>query len=80
MTNFDIMSSKELRSFVTQIESLEEEKTQISDQIRDLYLEVKSDGFDTKIVRKVISLRKIDPSVRYEEEELLGLYMQAIEW
>ena len=80
MTNFDIMSSKKLRSFVTQIESLEEEKTQISDQIRDLYLEVKSDGFDTKIVRKVISLRKIDPSVRYEEEELLGLYMQAIEW
>ena len=68
-----------LRSFIERIERLEEEKRGIADDIKDVYGEAKGEGFDVKVLRKVVALRKKDPEERAEEEELLELYMAAVE-
>jgi uncharacterized protein (UPF0335 family) len=68
----------QLRSLVERIEKLEEEKKTIAGDIKEVYAEAKANGFDTKIVRKVISLRKKDTAERQEEEALLDLYMHAL--
>ena len=67
-----------LKSFVERIERLEEEKKGIADDIRDVFAEAKGQGFDTKIMRQVIRLRKKDVAERQEEEALLDLYMHAL--
>ena len=66
------ISAEQLRSFVDRIERLEQEKAGIADDIKDCYAEAKSLGYDVKILRKVIALRKRKPNERREEEELLG--------
>lgn len=68
----------QLRAFVGRIERLEEEKKTIADDIRDIYAEAKSMGFDTKILRKVIALRKKDDQERTEEEMILDTYLVAL--
>jgi len=68
----------QLRAFVERIERLEEEKKQLSDDIKDVYAEAKGNGFDVKILKKVISLRKKDVNEREEEETILDLYLQAL--
>lgn len=68
----------QLRQFVERIERMEEEKKTIADDIRDIYAEAKSMGFDTKILRKVIALRKKDENERTEEEMILDTYMHAL--
>ena len=67
-----------LRSFIQRIERLEEDKKGIADDIKEVYGEAKGEGFDVKVLRKVIALRKKDPEEIAEEEELLELYMSAI--
>jgi uncharacterized protein (UPF0335 family) len=67
-----------LKTFIMRIEKLEEDKQGIADDIKEVYGEAKGEGFDVKILRKVIALRKKDPEERAEEEELLELYMSAI--
>jgi uncharacterized protein (UPF0335 family) len=67
-----------LRSFIERIEKLEEEKRAITDDIKDVYGEAKGTGFDIKVMRKVISLRRQDKSKRQEEEEILDLYLSAL--
>lgn len=67
-----------LRSFVERIERLEEEKAALSEDIKETYAEAKGVGFDVKIIRKIISLRKMDAEKRREAEELLDLYKNAI--
>lgn len=67
-----------LRSMIERIERLEEEKKNIGEDIRDIYLEAKSDGYDVKILRKLIALRKKDPDKRREEADILTLYMSVI--
>ncbi len=67
-----------LRSFIERIERLEEEKKAIADDIKDVLGEAKSQGFDTKIIRKIISLRKKDENERREEDTLLETYMRAL--
>lgn len=67
-----------LKSFIERIERLETEKKALADDIRDVYAEAKGTGFEPKIIRKVISLRKIDLEKRREESELLELYTAAI--
>lgn len=67
-----------LKSFIERIERLEEEKAGIADDIKDVYAEAKGVGFDTKTMRKIISLRKLDTEKRREAEELLELYKTAI--
>lgn len=68
----------QLKSIVERIERLEEEKKTIAGDIKEVYAEAKGHGFDTKIIRKVISLRKKDVAERQEEEQVLDLYLQAL--
>ncbi|MBA5777315.1 DUF2312 domain-containing protein [Stappia sp. F7233] len=78
MANPDGVAADQLRAFVERIERLEEEKKVISDDIKDVYAEAKGTGFDIKVLRKVISLRKKKPHEREEEEAVLDLYMHAL--
>jgi uncharacterized protein (UPF0335 family) len=72
------VAAGQLKSFVERIERLEEEKKGIADDIRDVFAEAKGQGFDTKVMRQVIRLRKKDTAERQEEEALLDLYMHAL--
>ncbi len=72
------IAAERLRSFVERIERLEEEKAALGADIREVYSEAKSVGFDSKIIRQVIRLRKLDGSDRREQEELLDLYKTAL--
>jgi uncharacterized protein (UPF0335 family) len=72
------VAASQLRSFVERIERLEEEKKALADDIRDVYAEAKGNGFDTKVLRKVIALRKKDAAERQEEEAILDLYLHAL--
>jgi uncharacterized protein (UPF0335 family) len=67
-----------LRSFIERIERLEEEKTALMADIKEVYAEAKGTGFDVKTMRKVISLRKMDESDRQEAEFLLDTYLSAL--
>ena len=67
-----------LKSYIMRLERLEEDKKGIADDMKEVYGEAKGEGFDVKILRKVIALRKKDPEERAEEDELLELYMSAI--
>ena len=66
-----------LRAFIERIEKLEEEKRAIADDIKDVYAEAKGTGYDIKIVRKIVSLRRQDKQKREEEEEILDLYLSG---
>ncbi|MBO3761863.1 DUF2312 domain-containing protein [Ciceribacter sp. L1K23] len=68
----------QLRAFVERIERLEEEKKTIADDIKDVYGEAKAMGFDTKILKKVIALRKKDEQERMEEDLILDTYLHAL--
>jgi uncharacterized protein (UPF0335 family) len=68
----------QLKAFVERIERLEEEKKTISDDIRDVYAESKSNGFDVKALRAVIRLRKQEPTERNEQQLILETYMNAL--
>ena len=72
------VAAAQLKSFIERVERLEEEKKGIAEDIRDVYAEAKGMGFDTKIMRKVVQLRKKDTAERQEEEALLDLYMHAL--
>jgi len=74
----DAVAPDLLKSFVERIERLEEEKASIASDVKEVYAEVKSQGFDTKIVRKLIALRRKDAAERLEEQEILELYMGAL--
>lgn len=67
-----------LKSFIERIERLEEEKKGISDDIKEVYAEAKGTGFDIKVMRQIIRLRKMEADARREQEELLDLYMRAL--
>jgi uncharacterized protein (UPF0335 family) len=67
-----------LRSFVERIERLEEEKRALSSDIKDVFAEAKGAGFDVKVLRKLISLRRLEAQEREEMDEILTLYMRAI--
>lgn len=69
----------QLQSIVSRIEKLEDEKSEISETIRDVYAESKSSGFDPKILRKIVSLRKKAAQARREEAELLRVYASALQ-
>ncbi|MDP9836186.1 MULTISPECIES: DUF2312 domain-containing protein [Rhizobiaceae] len=68
----------QLRAFIERIERLEEEKKTIADDIKDVYGEAKSMGYDTKIMKKVIALRKKDDQERMEEDLILDTYLSAL--
>jgi uncharacterized protein (UPF0335 family) len=74
-----MISNNQIASVVERIERMEDEKTAIAIDISEIYKEAKSNGFDTKILKKVISLRKKPQSQRDEEQTILDLYMSAVE-
>ena len=74
----DSVAQDQLRAFIERIERLEEEKKAISDDIREIYAEAKGNGFDTKVLRQVVKIRKQDRAERLEQEALLDLYLAAL--
>lgn len=78
MTTSDSVAQDQLRAFIERIERLEEEKTAIAGDIKEVYAEAKGNGFDTKVLRKIISIRKQDHNERMEQEALLELYLTAL--
>ncbi|WP_235915795.1 DUF2312 domain-containing protein [Brucella anthropi] len=72
------MAAGQLRAFIERIERLEEEKSAIGGDIKEVYAELKGSGFDPKIVRILIRLRKKEDHERQEEEAMLHLYMDAL--
>lgn len=72
------IAADQLKAFIERIERLEEEKAGVAGDIKEIYAEAKGTGFDTKAIRRIISLRKKDSSERQEEEAILELYMQAL--
>ncbi len=78
MANVGGVTGDELRQFIERIERLEEEKAGIAADIKEVYSEAKSRGFDAKIMRQIIRIRKMEENDRQEQEELLDVYMRAI--
>ncbi len=68
----------QLRAFIERIEKLEEEKAAIADDIKEVYAEAKGNGYDTKTLRQVVRIRKLDSAERQEQEALLDLYLHAL--
>lgn len=73
------ITADQLRSYIERIERLEEEKATLAADIREVYAEAKGNGFDTKIMRQVIKLRKLEPNDRNEQDALLELYRKALD-
>ncbi len=72
------ISGERLKSFIERIERLEEEKAALAADIKDVFAEAKGNGFDTKIMRQILKLRKMDKDDVDEQETLLDLYKQAL--
>jgi uncharacterized protein (UPF0335 family) len=79
MSGPDSVEGGRLRSFVERIERIEEEIKGLTEDKKDIYAEAKGDGFDVKILREVIRLRKQDKDERDERDSLLDVYLRAIE-
>jgi len=74
----DSVAQDQIKAFIERIERLEEEKKAIGGDIKEVYAEAKGNGFDTKVLRKIIAIRKQDAQERLEQEALLELYMTAL--
>jgi len=72
------IAAGQLRALIERIERLESDKKDISDDIKDVYAEMKGQGYDTKAIRTIVRLRKKDRNERQEEEAILDLYMSAL--
>lgn len=77
-TNDESTAASQLRRFIERVERLEEEKAGISDDIRDVYSEAKSQGYDSKIMRQIVKLRKMEPHDRLEMEAILETYKTTL--
>ncbi|ANK79766.1 MAG: hypothetical protein TEF_02385 [Rhizobiales bacterium NRL2] len=74
----DAIAADQLRQLIERIERLEEEKAAMGQDIREVYAEAKAHGFDTKIMRQVVRLRKMENGDRQEQEAVLELYKSAL--
>ncbi|MBO6903148.1 MAG: DUF2312 domain-containing protein [Rhizobiaceae bacterium] len=72
------VAAGQLRAFIERIERLEEDKKTVADDIKEVYAELKGNGYDTKAVRTLVRLRKKDQAERQEEEAVLDLYKAAL--
>ena len=68
----------QLKSIIERIERLEQEKSEIAEQIKEVFAEAKGNGFDVKVFRKVVRIRKQDRAKRLEEEAITDLYLSAM--
>lgn len=78
MTDAGEVAGDRLRTIIERIERLEEEKRALSDDIREVYSEAKGAGFDVKVIRQVVRLRKMDATDRSEMEQILDIYKRAL--
>ncbi len=78
MVGLNTSDSSKLKLYIDKLERMEEEKKELVEQISDVLKQAKSDGFDTKIIKKVLSIRKVPKQDLLEQEELLDLYMHAL--
>lgn len=76
--NSDSVAQDQLRAFIERIERMEEEKASIAADIKEIYAEAKGNGFDTKVIREIVRIRKQDASERAEHEAILELYLSAL--
>lgn len=74
----DAVAQDQLRAFIERIERMEEEKKAITDDIAEIYAEAKGNGFDVKVLRQLVRIRKQDHAERLEQEALLDLYLTAL--
>lgn len=74
----DIIAADQLRLFIERIERLEEEKKGIADDVKDVYAEAKANGYDTKTMRAIVRLRKMESHARQEADALLETYRNAL--
>jgi uncharacterized protein (UPF0335 family) len=74
----EAVAADHLRQLIERIERLEEEKAALAADIREVYAEAKGHGFDSKTMRQVIRIRKMEPSDRQEQEAVLALYLEAL--
>ncbi|WP_293943866.1 DUF2312 domain-containing protein [Sphingomonas sp.] len=72
------VAAEQLRLFIERIERLEEEKKGMADDVKDVYAEAKANGYDTKTMRKVVALRRLEAHVRQEADALLETYRTAL--
>ena len=72
------VSGARIKSFIERVERLSQEKDDIAEHIKDVYAEAKTSGFDPKIIRKIVALRKVTQEKRREDNELMELYQAAI--
>ena len=78
MADVDGIAGEQLKSFIERIERLEEEKRVLGEDIKEVYAEAKGTGFDPKIMRQLIRIRKMDKDEHDEQESLLDLYKRAL--
>jgi uncharacterized protein (UPF0335 family) len=78
MVDYGGIAGEQLKSLIERIERLEEEKRALGEDIKEVYAEAKGTGFDTKIMRQLIKIRKMDKDEHDEQETLLDLYMRAV--
>jgi uncharacterized protein (UPF0335 family) len=74
----DNVAADQLRLFIERIERLEEEKKGIADDVKDVYLEAKANGYDTKTMRAIVRLRRMEKNARQEADALLETYRAAL--
>ena len=72
------LAKEQIKSFIERVERLEEEKKTLTDDIRDVFVEAKSGGYDVKALRTIVKMRRQDPNDRQEQETILETYMHAL--
>lgn len=77
-SDFDPTAAAQLKAFIERVENLEEEKRQIGADIKDVYGKAKANGFDAKIIRKIVRLRQHEPEYLNAEREVLDVYLRAL--
>lgn len=78
MSEVQGVTGDRLKAFIERLETLEEEKREVAEQIKEVFSEAKGEGFDIKIMREILKLRRMKPHDRTELEELLDVYKAAI--
>ena len=78
MANFGGIAGEQLRQYIQKVERLEQEKADLASDIRDVYAEAKGNGYEPKVMRQIVKIRKMDNNERAEQEELLDIYKHAL--
>jgi uncharacterized protein (UPF0335 family) len=78
LTNFGSVAGDQLQAFIERVERLEEEIAVLNNDKKEVYVEARGNGFDVKVIRKIVAIRKMDHNERMEQEALLELYLSAI--